>query len=85
MPATVPGCRTVCGDKPGEVVDHLVVAFRKLRSGGLSEEQAFFVARDAVQVERLLAPDSIGALRGTAEAIVNSGCAECAVIYAYAK
>lgn len=85
MITSAPGCRTACNGNPGDVVEHLIEVFWKLRVQGASEEQALLVARDPEQVARLLPANSLGALRGTAEALVISGCVECAVNYAYAR
>ena len=85
MKTSAPGCRTACNGKPGEVVEHLVVAFEALRVQGVSEEQAQLVSRDPKQVACLLSNHSLGSLHGIADAIVSSGCAECAVNYAYAE
>ena len=84
MLTSAPGCRAACNGKPGDVVEHLVVAFERLKVGGMTEEQALRLARNPDQLARLLPSNSLGALPGVSEAVVNGGCAECAVNYAYA-
>jgi hypothetical protein len=59
--------------------------FKGLRAKGVSEAQALLLAADPEQVAALLPGDSLGALAGTAAAIVSSGCAECAVNLAYSN
>lgn len=85
MLTRAPACRSVCNGVPGEVVSQLAEAFRKLRLQGVSEAQLLLVSRDPTQVAALLPADSLGALPGAAEAIVRSGCAECAVNLVYAR
>jgi hypothetical protein len=85
MLTSAPECRTVCNGKPGDVVEQLIVAFKGLRARGWSEEQALNLSRDSKQVAALLPNSSLGALHSVAEAVVLTGCAECAVNYAYAK
>lgn len=84
MLSNPPKCRVVCNDKPGEVQDQLTDGFRKLRAQGVSEKQALIIARDPAQLARVLPAASIGALPAAARALVDSGCAECAVNLAYA-
>lgn len=83
MVARAPKCRVVCVDKPGEVMDQLVEAFKMLRAQGISEKQALVMSRDPAQLARLFPAGSLGATRSSAEAFVTSGCAECAVNLAY--
>lgn len=85
MLTNAPGCRTVCKGAPGEDMMQLVAAFKNLRTQGLTEAQALLLAADPEQVSAMLPGDSLGALAGTAAAIVSSGCAECAVNLAYAN
>ena len=84
MLTSAPGCRAVCKGKPGDVVEHLVVVFERLRIGGMTEEQALRLASDPDQLARLLSSTSLGALPSVSEAVVTGGCAECAVNCAYA-
>jgi len=84
MITNAPACRTVCNGKPGEVVENLVAAFKRLRTLGIPEGQALLVSRDPHQVARLLPISSPGSLSSIAEAMVTAGCTECAVNYAYA-
>jgi len=83
MLTSAPGCRAVCKGKPGDVVEHLVVVFERLKIGGMTEEQALRLARNPDQLARLLPSTSLGALPGGSEAVVSGGCADCAVNYAY--
>ncbi len=85
MLTSAPSCRPVCGDAPGEVMDELVAAFARLRAQGISEAQALLASRDPERVRDLFPTDGMGGLRATAEAMVSSGCAECAVNKVYAK
>lgn len=84
MLTSTPKCRVVCNGKPGEVMDQLAAGFRKLRAAGVTEKQALVIAGDAAQLVRLLPADSVGALPVTARALIDSGCAACAVNLAYA-
>lgn len=83
MLTSAPKCRVVCVDKPGAVMDQLVEAFKILRAQGISEKQALLISHDPAQLARLFPEGSLGASRGSVEAFVSSGCAECAVNLAY--
>ena len=85
MLTSAPGCRAVCNGKPGEAVEQLIEVFNDLRTQGWSEEKTLNLSRDPKQVVALLPIDSLGALLSVAEANVLTGCAECAVNYAYAE
>lgn len=84
MLTSAPKCRAVCDGRPGEVMEQLTAGFTKLRALGVSEKQALVIARDPAQMVRLLPAESLGALPQTARALIDSGCAECAVNLAYA-
>lgn len=83
MLTSIPKCRILCKDEPGEVMEQLVAGFRKLRAAGITEKQALAMAHDPAQLTRLFPEGSLGTLRATSEAFANSGCAECAVNKAY--
>lgn len=83
MLSRAPGCRSVCNGTPGDVVDDLAAAFRAMRVKGTSEAEALRFARDPVELARLCSERSLGSLKGVAEVLVFSGCAECAVNLAY--
>lgn len=84
MLTSAPKCRVVCNGRPGEVQEQLAAGFAKLRAQGVSEQQALVIARDPAQIVRLLPAESLGALPYAARALIESGCAECAVNLAYA-
>lgn len=83
MLSSAPKCRVVCNGRPGEVQDQLADGFRKLRAQGVSEKEALAIARDPALMTRLLPAESVGALPMTVRALIDSGCAECAVNLAY--
>lgn len=85
MITKAPACRTVCNGKPGDVMEQLIAAFKKLRVQGVSEEQALLICHDPNKLVDLLPSSSFGGFHGAAEALVSSGCSECAVNHAYAE
>lgn len=85
MLTSIPKCRILCKDEPGEVMEQLVAAFRKLRAEGITEKQALALANDPTQLTRLFPEGSLGTLRSTSEAFSSSGCATCAVNKAYSN
>ena len=79
MERASPGCRAACNGRPGETMDELITAVKRLRAGGKTFEQLYLLAGDAKQVAGLFPRHSMGALHATAAAIVSEGCAACAV------
>lgn len=83
MLTKVPGCRAVCRDVQGDLMSQLIAAFKNLRTQGASEEQSLNIALDSIQLAHLFSENSLGRLHSVAKAMVTSGCAECAVNFAY--
>jgi hypothetical protein len=85
MLTKAPGCRTVCKDSPGTVMDELVASLAKKRNGGMTEADALRLVRKASALAALFPEGSLGRLPRVAESFMESGCAECAVNKAYSK
>ena len=85
MLTKAPGCRSVCSDSPGAVMDELVVSLIKMRRSGLTEAAALSLVRQATSLATLFPEGSLGRMPKVAESFLDSGCATCAVNKAFAK
>jgi hypothetical protein len=85
MLTKAPACRAVCTHSPAPVMDELVEALAKRRNAGLAEAEALLLVGQAASLVKVFPEGSLGKMAAVAESFIDSGCATCAVNWAYSN